>query len=201
MLSDVTIRKMKPAPKPVKLFDERGLYLLVTPAGGKLWRLKYRFEGKEKLLTFGAYPDVPLALARIRREEARRLLAAGTDPARQRREERAAVTETFEAIALEQIDRFAPALAAVTVRKTRERLLLHVLPHIGSKPVREIDAQTLLAVVRRVEENGTKETAHRLLRICGQILRYAVSTGRADRDPPATSAALWRPYMLSTGQL
>jgi integrase len=183
MLSDVSIRKAKPALKPVKLFDERGLYLLVTPAGGKLWRLKYRFDRKEKLLAFGAYPDVSLAEARNRREAARKLLAAGVDPARQRRAERVAITETFEAIASEWLDKFAPSLAPVTVRKIRERLVRHILPHLGSNPVREIDAAALLAVLRRVEENGTKETAHRLLRICGQILRYAVSTGRADHDP------------------
>jgi integrase len=183
MLSDVAVRKTKPAAKPVKLFDERGLYLLVTPAGGKLWRLKYRFERKEKLLALGAYPAVSLAEARNRREAARRLLAAGTDPARQRHAEKAAVTETFEAIASEWLDKFAPSLAEVTVRTTRERLARHILPRLGSKPVREIDAAALLAVLRRVEENGAKETAHRLLRICGQILRYAVSTGRADRDP------------------
>ncbi len=183
MLSDVTLRKTKPAAKPVKLFDERGLYLLVTPAGGKLWRLKYRFDRKEKLLALGAYPDVPLAEARNRREAARGLLAAGVDPAKRRRAERVAVTDTFEAIAVEWIDKFAPSLAEVTVRKTRERLQRHILPQLGSKPIREIDAPALLVVLRRVEENGTKETAHRLLRICGQILRYAVSTGRADRDP------------------
>jgi integrase len=183
MLSDVTIRKAKSAEKPVKLFDERGLYLLVTPQGGKLWRLKYRFDRKEKLLALGAYPAVSLAAARNRREAARGLLAAGIDPARKRRAERVAVTETFEAIALEWLDRFAPSLADVTVRKTRERLARHVLPQIGSKPIREIDAAALLIVLRRVEENGVKETAHRLLRICGQVFRYAVSTGRADRDP------------------
>jgi integrase len=183
MLSDVTIRKTKPAAKPVKLFDERGLYLLVAPTGGKLWRLKYRFDRKEKLLALGRYPDVSLAEARNRREAARGLLAAGIDPARLRNTERAAVTETFQAIASEWLDKFAPSLAGVTVKKTRERLARHILPHLGSKPVREIDAAALLTVLRRVEENGTKETAHRLLRICGQILRYAVSTGRADRDP------------------
>lgn len=183
MLSDVTLRKTKPAAKPVKLFDERGLYLLVTPAGGKLWRLKYRFDRKEKLLALGAYPDVPLAEARNRREAARGLLAAGVDPARRRRAERVAVTDTFEAIAAEWIDKFAPSLAEGTVRKTRERLQRHILPQLGSKPIREIDAAALLVVLRRVEESGAKETAHRLLRICGQVLRYAVSTGRADRDP------------------
>lgn len=183
MLSDVTLRKTKPATKPVKLFDERGLYLLVTPAGGKLWRLKYRFDRKEKLLALGVYPDVPLAEARNRREAARGLLAVGVDPAKRRRAERVAVTDTFEAIASEWIDKFAPSLAEVTVRKTRERLQRHILPQLGSKPIREIDAAALLVVLRRVEESGAKETAHRLLRICGQVLRYAVSTGRADRDP------------------
>jgi integrase len=183
MLSDLTVRKAKPAEKPVKLFDERGLYLFVTPAGGKLWRLKYRFDRKEKLLTLGAYPDVSLSDARNHREAARKLLAEGIDPARRRSALRAATIETFEAITSEWLAKFAPSLALITVRKTRERLVRHVLPHIGSKPIREVDAAALLAVVRRVEENGANETAHRILRICGQVLRYAVSTGRLDRDP------------------
>ncbi len=136
MLSAVTIRKAKPAAKPVKLFDERGLYLLVTPQGGKLWRLKYRFDRKEKLLALGVFPSVSLAEARNRREAARGLLAAGVDPSRKRRVERATVTETFEAIASEWLDKFAPSLADVTVRKTRERLARHILPQLGKKPCR-----------------------------------------------------------------
>lgn len=186
-LSDAALRAAKPQAKAYKLWERRGsgrgLHLLVTPQGGKLWRLKYRFAGKEKLLALGRYPDVSLAMARTRRDEARRLVATGIDPAAQRRAEKRATADNFKALAEEWLAKFGPAKAEITVRKTRERLERHVFPYIGSTAVRAVDAAALLPVVQRIEGNGLTETAHRVLRYCGQILRYAVSTGRADRDP------------------
>lgn len=185
MLTDASIRKAKPGSKPFKLFDERGLFLLVHPTGGRWWRLKYRIAGREKSISLGVYPDVPLAAARAARDEARRLIASGIDPSERRKAEKLSNADTFRSIAEEWLEKFAPSLAPVTVKKNRERLAAYVYPQIGSMRVRDIDAAALLRMLRRVEGKGRKETAHRLLRLSGQIIRYAVATGRADRDPSA----------------
>lgn len=186
-LSDTKIRNAKPAAKPYKLFDERGLYIEVTPAGGRLWRLKYRYGGKEKRLALGAYPDVPLALARERRDEARRLLAQGIDPGLHRKATKAMQAEraanSFEAIAREWHAKMAPTWAEANAVRILRRLELYVFPWIGDRPIAELTAPEVLAVVRRIESRGTLETAHRVLQVCGQVFRYAVATGRAERDP------------------
>lgn len=186
-LSDPAIRKAKPAGKPQKLADGGGLFLLITTAGGKLWRLKYRFAGKEKLLSFGAYPDVSLARARELRDDAKRRLAEGIDPgelkkaAKTQRAERAA--NSFEAVAREWYRKHAPGWAESHASKILRRLERDVFPWIGGKPIAELSAPEILTTMRRIEGRGTLETAHRVLQSCGQVFRYAVATGRADRDP------------------
>jgi integrase len=187
-LSDIQIAKAKPAPKEFKLFDGGGLYLSVTPTGGKLWNLKYRFEGKEKKLSIGAYPSVSLSEARKRRDEGRELLARGEDPGETRKAEKAAhVAEqqnTFEAVAREWFERFRSQWSDKHAENLWRRLEQDAFPWLGSRQVGEIKAAELLAVLRRIEARSL-ETAFRVKIACGQIFRYAVATGRAERDVAA----------------
>jgi hypothetical protein len=186
-LTRAEIRNAKPGPKPVKLFDGGGLYLEVAPSGGKWWRIKYRVGAKEKRLSLGTWPDVPLKDARERREGARRQLAAGIDPGETRKAMKATkegqAANSFEVVAREWHAKHAPAWAPSHGGKILRRFELDVFPWIGSRPVGEITGPDLLAVARRIEERGALETAHRALQTCGQVFRYAVATGRADRDP------------------
>jgi integrase len=191
-LTDAKVRNAKPELKPRKLFDGRGLFLLVTPSGGKWWRFKYRFGGKAKTLSLGIYPDVGLGEARERRESARKLLSSGFDPGVERKAAKAAQvaevareTGTFERVACEWFAKhatgWAPGHAATVIR----RLERDVFPWLGGRPVGEIAAVELLEVLRRVETRGALETAHRIKQICGQVFRYSIATGRASRDPSA----------------
>ena len=186
-ISDVTVRNAKPASKPIRLFDGGGLYLEVSPSGGKLWRLKYRFGGKEKRLALGKYPEVGLKDARERREEARRLLANDIDPGELRRQQKTMRAEraahSFEAIAREWIAKNTPTWASSHTLKLVRRMEMYVFPWLGSRPIAEITAPELLAIARRAETRGAIETAHRVLQNCGQIIRYAIQTGRATQDP------------------
>ncbi len=186
-LTDVAIRKAKPGERPVRLADEKGLYLELAPSGGRWWRLKYRFDGKEKRISLGVYPEVGLKEARDRRDQARKLLADGIDPSAQRKARRSAQSElevnTFEAIAREWLDRFAATKNEKYWRRVLRRFERDVFPWIGAKPIAGITAQELLAVLRRIEERGAIETAHRVLSCCGQVLRYAVASARAQADP------------------
>jgi integrase len=186
-LSDLTIRTAKPGAKPIRLSDSGGLYLELAPSGGKLWRLKYRFGGKEKRLALGKYPDVSLKDARDRRDEARKLLANEIDPGENRKVQKAAKTEraanSFEVVAREWIAKFTPTWAATHTSKIVRRLEMYVFPWLGGRPIAEITAPELLAVARRVEDAGAIETAHRILQNCGQVFRYGVATGRVASDP------------------
>ncbi|MGB5851412.1 MAG: integrase arm-type DNA-binding domain-containing protein [Rhodanobacter sp.] len=187
MLTDTAIRKAKPADKPQRLFDGGGLYLEVSPAGGKLWRWKYRISGKEKRLAIGAYPDTGLADARDKRDAARKLLAAGVDPGEQRKAEKAAGEEraanSFEVIAREWMAR--QTWVDDYRVKLEARMANDVFPYIGKRPVAELSAPEFLQVGRRIEERGAVESAHRALQVCGQVMRYAIATGRAERNPVA----------------
>ena len=185
MLTDTAIRRAKPREKPYKLADGGGLYLLINPSGARWWRLKYRVEGREKLISLGVYPDVPLKDARERRDEARRLLASGGDPGAKRKAEKSADADTFEAVAREWFGKFSTGWAPTHADKVFRRLELYVFPWLGSRPVRNIAAPDVLSCLRRVEARGTLETAHRTHQHCGQVFRYAVATGRAERDPCA----------------
>ncbi|BCL91930.1 tyrosine-type recombinase/integrase [Ralstonia pseudosolanacearum] len=186
-LTDTAIRNAKPADKPIKLFDGGGLFLHVTPAGQRYWRLKYRFAGKEKLLAIGVYPEVGLKEARDRREEAKRLLGEGVDPSVERKVRKVATVEraanSFEAVAREWHAKYAPGWSESNTKKVLARLENDVFPWLGGRPIAELKAPELLAVCRRVESRGALDTAHRVLQTCGQIFRYAVATGRAERDP------------------
>lgn len=188
-LSDIQVKNAKPHEKEYKLFDGGGLHLLVTISGGRLWRMKYSFGGKEKRLTFGAYPAVTLADARQLREEAKKLLANGVDPSETKKAQKAAQgeqdTNTFEVIAREWHSNFAHTWVASHAQHKLERLEKNVFPWIGKRPIKEITAPDVLAVLRRMEARNILDTAHRVRFECGAIFRYAIATGRADRDPVA----------------
>jgi len=186
-LTDTTIRTTKPSPAPVKIYDDGGLFLLISPAGGKWWRLKYRFGGVEKLLSLGTYPDVSLKVARERRDVARRLLADGVDPSEHRRKAKAMAVETathsFEAVAVEWLAKFGPTWCDGHRERAQGRLRNDVFPWLGKRAISEITAADVLVCLQRVEARGALHTAHRVRQTCGQVFRYAVSTGRAQRDP------------------
>ncbi len=187
-ITDTKIRNAKPKSKQYKLFDNDGLFLLVVPAGGKWWRFKYRFGGKEKLLSLGTYPEVSLALARQRRDEARMQVADGIDPSQARKALKAAGIQnenTFEAVAREWHTKFTPTWTPGHATAILRRLELNVFPWVGERPIIDIRAPELLMVLRRIESRGALESAHRIKVICGQVFRYAVATGRAERDPAA----------------
>ena len=188
-LTDTTIRNTKPAEKPIKLFDGGGLFLLVTPAGQRYWRLKYRAAGKEKLLALGVYPDVTLAAARRKRDEAREKMAAGIDPAEakkaEKRSARLSAENSFEAVAREWHAKYGPTWSASHGARLLRRLEVDAFPWIGGKPIADLVPPDVLDVLRRVEKRGALETAHRLHANIGQVCRYAVATGRAPRDVTA----------------
>lgn len=186
-LSDITIRKAQPTDKQYKLTDAEGLYLLVTPKGGKYWRYDYRFDGKRKTLAIGIYPDVPLKLARERKLEARKLVADGIDPNEMKkankRSRQEACANSFEIVAREWLVKYSTNWTEDHKERITRRLEKDVFPYIGSKPVELINAPELLTVVRRVENRGALDTAHRVLQNCGQVFRYAVATLRGSQDP------------------
>lgn len=188
-LTDIQVRTAKPQGKDYKLTDGEGLFLLVATSGGKRWRLKYRFGGKEKLLALGIYPDISLAEAREKRHEARNQVANGIDPGAERKALKKALTEqmavienSFEVVAREWHDKFSGQWTSGHAATIMDRLTRDVFPWLGSKPVSEVRPLDLLDVLRRVEGRGALETAHRIRTICGQVLRYATATGRAERD-------------------
>lgn len=186
-LTDTAVKNAKSAIKSFRLFDRDGLYLEVSPSGGKWWRFKYRYARKEKRLSLGVYPDVDLRKARKRTNEARQLLADGIDPSKNRkaikaaREDRAA--NSFEVVAREWIAKQMPNWAQSHGSRVLARLERDIFPWIGGRPVAEVTAPELLTALRRVENRGALETAHRALNTCGQVLRYAIATGRARHDP------------------
>ena len=184
-LTDTAIRSVKPKEKNFKLFDSGGLYLEINPAGGKWWRWKYRVGGREKRLSLGVYPDVSLKAAREKRDAARRQLATGIDPGHARKAEKLARAgaESFETIAREWHAKFSPGWVVSHGDRILRRLEKDLFPWLGKRPMLEIKAPELLAVLRRIESRGAQETAHRAMQNCGQVFRYAVATGRAERDP------------------
>ena len=186
-LTDPKVRTAKSKEKAFKLADEKGLFLFVTPNGGKYWRLKYRYQSKEKLLALGVYPDVSLAFAREQRDDARKLLANDIDPGEHRKVMKTATADraanSFELVAREWYTKHSSNWVASHSDKIIRRLERDIFPWLGGKPVAEITAPDLLGVLRRIENRGAIETAHRAMGNCGQIFRYAVATGRAVRDP------------------
>lgn len=188
-LTDTAIKTAKPQAKQYKMPDEKALYLLVTPNGGKWWRLDYRFDGKRKTLSMGVYPEVSLKDARERRDQARKLLANGIDPGENRKAQKAAredvVSNSFEVIAREWHSKQNATWSESYAAKTLSRFERDLFPWIGKRPIIEITAPELLSALRRIESRGAIETAHRALGECGQVLRYAIATGRAERDVAA----------------
>ena len=188
-LSDSAIRNAKPKDRPYRLFDAGGLYLEIAPSGGKWWRLKYRFAGKEKRISLGVYPDVGLKAARDKRDSNRKLIAAGVDPAESRKAQQAAQANSeansFEVVAREWHAKFAPRWATGHASRVLRLFERDVFPWVGKRPTKAVTAPELLTLARRIEERGALETAHRALQCSGQVFRYAIATGRADRNPAA----------------
>ena len=192
-LTDFPIRRSKPRERAYKLYDEKGLYLLVSPTGAKLWRLKYRVAGTEKTLALGVYPERTLVPVRDDTHEARKLIRDGVDPSAQRKAERRAqrisAENTFEVLAREwhtnQSGKWTPGHGDTMLR----RIETHLFPDLGKLPIADIEAPELLDALRGIERRsqerarGSNEIAHRMLQVSGQIFRYAVATGRAKRDP------------------
>jgi integrase len=185
-LTAVAIRNARPGRKPRRLYDSGGLYLEISPLGSRWWRFAYRFGGKRKLISLGVFQDVPLAMARERRDAARKLLAGGQDPSTQRQiEKRSAASDaanSFEAVAREwygkQLHTWVPSHASDVLR----RLEVNLFPLIGATPISELTAPALLSALRRVEHRGAHDLAHRILQVAGQVLRYGIATGRCERD-------------------
>lgn len=191
-LTELQVKNAKAVDKLVKLSDGGGLFLLVqtaNPKDSKYWRLAYRFGGKQKTLALGVYPDVSLSEARDRREAARKVLANGADPGAVKKAQKAAVValaeNSFEVVAREWFSKFTKDFKESHTKTISARLKNDVYPWLGARPVGEISPPELLAVLRRIESRGALDTAHRVRAICGQIFRYAIATGRAERDPSA----------------
>jgi integrase len=186
-LTDAKVRTAKPKDKPYKLTDERGMYLYIAPGGGKLWRFNYAFDGKQKTLAIGPYPEITLADARERREQARKLLANGIDPGTVKKAQKATRLEraanSFEVLAREWYEKQTGTWSDSHGIRILRRFERDVFPLIGGLPVADITAPILLEAIRKIEARGAIETAHRAMQNCGQVFRYAIATGRADRDP------------------
>lgn len=187
-LTDTACRSAKPGPKPRKLADAGNLYLLVQPTGSRLWRWNYRFDGKQKTMAFGKYPEVSLSEARSRRDEARMLLASGLDPA----DPKPVDAVNFEEVSREWIGSridWSPGHLSRVMSRIEEDLI----PQFGHIAVSQLDAPTILAALRKIEDRGAFEVAKRLRQTVGQIMRYAIATGRASRDPAADLRGAMKP--------
>ncbi|WP_321842710.1 tyrosine-type recombinase/integrase [Burkholderia cepacia] len=188
-LTDLKVRRAKPAEQPYRLADGKGLYLQVMPNGSKYWRMKYRFDGKEKLASFGVYPEVSLAEARQACLAARKLLAAGTDPTEQKREIKRAraieASSSFEAVAREWFESQKDGWTEVYADKVINSLEVDAFPRIGSKSLRDIEAPDMLEIVRAIEARGVRETAKRVLQRSRAVFQYGIMTGRCSRNPAA----------------
>ncbi len=200
-LTDTFIRHIAGTGKVQKHTDGGGLFLYITPEGKKYWRLAYRFGGKQKLLSIGPYPTVGLREAREKREDAKKLLLADIDPSAAKQEAKAAVFEavknSFEAVAREWYDKHSIKWVYEYKRILIARLENNVFPFIGKRPIKAITAPELLVVLRRIEERGALHVAHRAMRDCGRIFRYAIATGRAERDVAADLRGALAPHVGS----
>ncbi len=196
-LSDMQVSKAKPQTKPVTLFDGGGLFLLITPAGGKLWRFKYTFNGEGRLMSFGTYPELSLADARQRREDARKLIANGVDPREIKKAQKASREESnansFEVVAREWHNKFKGTWSESHAHVVINRLERNIFPWIGSRPIAELEPPEVLSVLLRMEDRGAHETARRMKTVCGQVFRYGVATGRCKRDQTADLKGALKP--------
>jgi integrase len=187
MLTVTTVNNAKPKDKPYKLSDEKGLYLFIQTSGSKLWRFDYRFLAKRKTLALGSYPDVTLADARARRDNARKQLANDIDPSESKKAVKASALKagenSLEAVTREWAASYFKNKSSSHQERTLRRLELYIFPWLGNKPISEINAPQILDSVKRIEKLNKLETAHRTLQATSQVFRYAVQTGRALRDP------------------
>jgi integrase len=205
-LSDTTIRNAKPKEKQYKLHDEGGLFLLVRTTGGKLWRLKYRYNGKEQQLSFGKYPIIGLKEAREKRDDAKRLLAAGKDPSTEKKKaamkSAATADNTFEIVAREFIEKRRKEKAAEATVIKMEWLVSILAPAIGRLPITEIDPPMMITALKPIEQKGHHETANRARSFASRVFRYAIASGRAIHDPAfSISDALIKPQAVSHAAL
>jgi integrase len=197
-LTDTAIRNTKPTAKPIKLSDGGGLYLLLNPNGSRWWRLDYRFMGKRKTLSMGVYPDVGLKDARIRRDDARKLLAADVDPGENRKAVKASkvaqCANSLEIVTREWYGKYSTTWNEAHGERIIRRFERDIFPWLGNKAISEITPPELLATIRKIEDRGALETAHRALGNVGQVLRYAIATGRAIRDISADLRGALPPF-------
>lgn len=188
-LTNNEIKNAQSREKAYKLTDGNGLFLLISPNGSKYWRLKYRFNGKEKLLALGVYNEITLAEARQRRDHARKLLTNGVDPGKlkqdNKRLSKIAAENSFESISREWHSKFEHKWTSKHSYRIIRQFEKEIFPWMGSRPISEINAPEVLSALRRAETRGAIETAHRLHQTCSQVFRYAIATGRAERDPTA----------------
>jgi len=186
-LTNAQVQKVKPGAKAIKLRDEKGLYLLINANGVKLWRWKYRFDGKEKLMSFGAYPDVSIAEAREKCDLARKKLAGEVDPMAQRKSERQArkiaAENSFATVAGLWWENWKAARSERHADDVLRRLKVDVFPAIGGRPVSEIEAPELVRMAKKIEKRGALDIAKRALQTSGQVFRYAIANGLASRNP------------------
>lgn len=184
-LSDTKIKQAKPQEKSYKLTDEKGLFLFVSPTGSKLWRVKYRYGGKENIFSIGSYPEVSLKDARDRRDKARSQLASGIDPNESKKATKIAQSghNSFSVIALEWYAKQEAAWAPATAKKRLALLQNDLLPWLGKKDIGDLTAKDLLAGLQRIENRGAKDTAHNARQVLSQIFRYARVTSRTTNDP------------------
>ncbi|MDQ6621330.1 MAG: integrase arm-type DNA-binding domain-containing protein [Pseudomonadota bacterium] len=203
-LTDRAIRNAKPAAKPYKLSDGRGMYLEITPTGGKRWRLKYRVDGKENRISLGVYPDIGLGEARDRRDDARKLVAKGVDPSAHRqaekREAKGRAVNSFEVVAREWYEKQTHTWVESHASDVLRRLETNLFQDLGASPISKLTAPDLLECLRKIEERGARDLAHRVLQVCGQVFRYGTATGRCDRDIAATCGERLRPTRASTNR-
>jgi integrase len=182
-LTDVQIKRIKPNAKPYKISDGGGLFLWVTPSGGRIWRWTYRHEGRAKLMTLGKYPDVPLVLARERHAEARKLLAKGVDPMAERKAEKAAADDSFQSVASLWLAHWREGKSPRHVAYVERRMEADILPCLGARPVAQIEAPELVAMSKAIQDRGARDIAKRALETTGQVFRYAIAHGYARRNP------------------
>jgi integrase len=184
MLTDIKLKALKPKEKLYAVTDEKGLSVEISPKGGRWWRFKYRFNGKQKRLSLGTYPDISLKEARLKRDKLRTQVANGIDPAASRKAEKLAQngTNSFEFVTREWHSKQKDTWSKSHADRTIERFEKNAFPWLGKRNINEITAPELLEVLRRIEKRGALDTAHRTHQQCGQIFRYAIATGRAERD-------------------
>ena len=196
-LRDTNIRRVKAGPKPKKMYDGDGLYLIVNPTGSRLWRMKYRYGGKEKSLSFGKYPEISLKRARELRLEAKNLLSDGIDPSFVKQQRRLSAfleaENSFKSVATEFLDKKSNVCTDKYIKNMRQRLEKNVFPFIGNRPIGEIKPAELYSILDRIDKQGKVDTAHRVKQNCGEIFRFAVATCRAEYDPTASLKGVLTP--------